>query len=150
MKIKKIEKLLVIVNSGMDRPFSQYASYAIAFTAKKIHNIPDVMIFYGPQGAEMAQKGNLAKLAFSEDVKKLIAGQFEGLNPEDLPDNLELLARHLNEAMGVNIGSCATFHVVGGFATSVEDTTNIEDFIMPVKIPDAVEAALSADKILYL
>jgi len=150
MKIKKIEKLLVIVNSGMDRPFSQYASYAIAFTAKKIHNIPDVMIFYGPQGAEMAQKGNLAKLAFSEDVKKLIAGQFEGLNPEDLPDNLELLARHLKEAMGVNIGSCATFHVVGGFATSVEDTTNIEDFIMPVKIPDAVEAALSADKILYL
>ncbi|RJS71481.1 hypothetical protein CW714_05815 [Methanophagales archaeon] len=149
MKIKKIEKLLVIVNSGMDRPFSQYASYAIAFTAKKIHNIPDVMIFYGPQGAEMAQKGNLAKLAFSEDVKKLIAGQFEGLNPEDLPDNLELLARHLKEAMGVNIGSCATFHVVGGFATSVEDTTNIEDFIMPVKIPDAVEAALSADKILY-
>ncbi len=150
MKIKKIEKLLVIVNSGMDRPFSQYASYAIAFTAKKIHNIPDVMIFYGPQGAEMAQKGNLAKLAFSEDVKKLIAGQFDGLNPEDLPDNLELMARFVKDAMGVKIASCATFHVVGGFATSVEDTTNIEDFIMPVKIPDAVEAALSADKILYL
>jgi len=36
------------------------------------------------------------------------------------------------------------------FATSVEDTTNIEDFIMPVKIPDAVEAALTADKIISL
>lgn len=149
MKIKKIEKLLVIVNSGMDKPFNQYASYAIAFAAKKIHNIPDVMVFYGPQGAEMAQKGNLAKLTFSEDLKKLVAGQFEGLKPEDIPDNLELMARHLKEAMGVNIGSCATFHVVGGFATSVEDTSNIEEFIMPVKASDAVEAALSADKILY-
>jgi len=150
MKIKKIEKLLIIVNSGMDRPFSQYASYAIAFTAKKIHNIPDVMVFYGPQGAEMARKGNLAKLEFSEDVKKLIAGQFEGLKPEDLPDNLEQMARFVKDSMGVKIGSCATFHVVGGFATSVEDTSNIEDFIMPVKIPDAVEAALTADKIMVL
>ena len=150
MKIKKIEKLLIIVNSGMDRPFSQYASYAIAFTAKKIHNIPDVMVFYGPQGAEMARKGNLAKLEFSEDVKKLIAGQFEGLKPEDLPDNLEQMARFVKDSMGVKIGSCATFHVVGGFATSIEDTSNIEDFIMPVKIPDAVEAALTADKIMVL
>ncbi|MCD6209813.1 MAG: hypothetical protein N2V71_04900 [Methanophagales archaeon] len=149
MEIKKIEKLLVIVNSGMDKPYNQYASYAIAFAAKKIHNIPDVMIFYGPQGTEMAKKGNLAKLTFSEDVKKLIAGQFEGLNPEDLPDNLEQMARFVSDSLGVKIGSCATFHVAGGFATSVEDTTNIEDFIMPVKIPDAVEGALSADKILY-
>jgi len=149
MEIGKIEKLLVIVNSGMDRPFSQYASYAIAFTAKKIHSIPDVMVFYGPQGAEVVQKGNLAKLAFSEDVKKLIAEQFDGLKPEDLPDNLEQMARHVKDELGVKIGSCATFHVVGGFAASVGDTTNIEDFIMPVKIPDAVEAALSADKILY-
>ncbi len=70
MKIKKIEKLLIFVNSGMDRPYSQYASYAIAFTAKKIHNIPDVMVYYGPQGVEVAKKGNLAKLAFPEDVKK--------------------------------------------------------------------------------
>jgi len=150
MKIKKIEKLLIFVNSGMDSPFNQYASYAIAFTAKKIHNIPDVMVYYGPQGVEVAKKGNLAKLAFSEDVKKLIAGQFEGLKPEDLPDNLELMARFVKDALGVKIGSCATFHVVSGFATSVEDTSNIEDFIMPVKIPDAVEAALSADKILVL
>jgi hypothetical protein len=40
--------------------------------------------------------------------------------------------------------------IVSEFATSVEDTTNIEDFIMPVKIPDAVEAALTADKIISL
>ena len=90
----------------------------------------------------------MAKLAFPEDVKKLIAGQFEGLKPEDLQDNLELMARFVKDTLGVKIGSCATFHVVSGFAASVEDTTNIEDFIMPVKIPDAVEASLSADKIL--
>ncbi len=148
MKIKKIEKLLIYVNSGMDRPYSQYASYAVAFTAKKIHSIPDVMVFYGPQGVEVAKKGNLAKLEFSEGVKKLIAGQFDGLKPEDLPDNLELMARFVKDTLGVKIGSCATFHVVSGFATSVDDTSNIEDFILPVKIPDAVEAALSADKIL--
>ena len=148
MKIKKIEKLLIFVKSGMDSPLSQYGSYAVAFAAKKIHNIPDVMVFYGQQGVEVVQKGNLAKLALSEDVKKLIAGQFEGLNPEDLPDNLELMARFVKDAMGVKIASCATFHVVSGFATSVEDTTNIEDFITPMKIPDAVEAELSADKIL--
>ena len=43
---KRIEKLLIFVNSGMDRPYSQYASYAVAFTAKKIHNIPNVMVYY--------------------------------------------------------------------------------------------------------
>ncbi|HID19526.1 MAG TPA: hypothetical protein EYP28_01090 [Methanophagales archaeon] len=150
MKIKKIEKLLIFVNSGMDRPFSQYASYAIAFTAKKIHNIPDVMVYYGPQGVEMVKKGNLAKLTFPAEVKELIAGQFEGLKPEDLPDNLEQMARFVKDDLGVKIGSCATFHVVTEFATSVEDTANIEDFVMPVKIPDAVEAALTADKILSL
>jgi predicted peroxiredoxin len=150
MEIGKIEKLLIFVNSGMDRPFSQYASYAIAFTAKKIHNIPDVMVYYGPQGVEVTKKGNLAKLAFPDNVKELIAGQFEGLSPGDLPDNLEQMARFVKDALGVNIGSCATFHVVSGFATSIEDTSNIEDFIMSVKIPDAVAAALSADKIVPL
>jgi len=150
MEIGKIEKLLIFVNSGMDRPFSQYASYAIAFTAKKIHNIPDVMVYYGPQGVEVTKKGNLAKLAFPDNVKELIAGQFEGLSHGDLPDNLEQMARFVKDALGVNIGSCATFHVVSGFATSIEDTSNIEDFIMPVKIPDAVAAALSADKIVPL
>jgi Predicted peroxiredoxins len=149
MKIKKIEKLLIFVNSGMDRPYSQYASYVVAFTAKKIHNIPDVMIYYGPQGVDVVKKGNLAKLTCSEDVKKLIASQFDGLEPEDLPDNLEQMAIFVKDTLGVKIGSCATFHVVDGFAASVDDTSQIEEFIMPVKIPDAVEAALSADKILF-
>ncbi len=149
MKIKKIEKLLIIVNSGMDKPYNQYASYATAFTAKKIHNISDVMVFYGPQGVEVAKRGNLAKLTFSDNVKELIAGQFEGLNPSELPDNLEQMARFVKDAVDVKVGSCATFHVIDGFATSVEDTSDIEDFIMPMKIPDAVEAELSADKILY-
>jgi len=150
MEISKIEKLLIFVNSGMDKPYSQYASYAIAFTAKKVYNIPEVMVYYGPQGVEVAKRGNLAKLTFPAAVKELIAGQFEGLKPEDLPDNLELMARFVKNSLGVNIGSCATFHVVGGFATAIEDTTNIEDFIMPVKVPDAVAAALSADKIMTL
>jgi len=148
MKIKKIEKLLIVVNSGMDRPYNQYASYAVAFTAKKIHNIPDVMIYYGPHGVEMAKKGNLAKLTFSDTLKGLIAGQFEGLKIEDIPDNLEQMAIFVKD-LGVKIGSCATFHVVYDFAKSVEDTSNIEYFIMSMKIQDAVEAELSADKILY-
>ncbi len=44
MKIKKIEKLLIFMKSGMDSPLSQYGSYAVAFAAKKIHNIP--MLWY--------------------------------------------------------------------------------------------------------
>ena len=107
------------------------------------------MIYYGPQGVEVVKKGNLAKLTCSEDVKKLIAGQFDGLEPEDLPENLEQMARFVKDTFDVKICSCATFHVVDGFATSVDDTSKIEEFIMPVKIPDAVEAALSADKILF-
>ena len=149
MKIKNIEKLLIFVNSGMDRPYNQYASYAIAFAAKKIHKIPEVTVYYGPQGVEMVKKGNLEKLEFSTDLKKLIAGQFEGLSPEDLPDNLEQMARYVKDVFGVKIGSCATFHVVSGFATTLEDTTNVEDFIIRMEIPDATEAALTADKILY-
>ncbi len=149
MEISKIDKLLVVVNSGMDKPYNQYASYAIAFTAKKVHNIPNVTIFYGPQGVEMVKKGNLAKLSCSDDLKKLIASQFEGLSPDDLPDNLEQMARYLKENLGVVIASCATMHVAQGFATSIDDTTNIEDFVMPLGIPDVTAAALSADKILY-
>jgi predicted peroxiredoxin len=149
MKIKHIEKLLIYVNSGLERPNNQYASLVMAFTAKKLHKIPEVLVYYGPQGVEMVKKGNLEKLECTHDLKKLVAGQFEDLNPEDLPDNLEQMARYLKDVFGVKFTSCATFHVVNRFATTLDDTTNIEDFIIRMEIPEAAEAALTADKILY-
>jgi len=149
MKIKHIDKLLIVVNSGMERPNNQYASLFMAFAAKKLHKIPEVVVYYGPQGVEMVKRGNLEKLECSHDVKKLVAGQFEDLNPEDLPDNLEQMARYVKDVFGVKFTSCATFHVVNGFATTLDDTTNIEDFIIRMEIPDAADAALTADKILY-
>jgi hypothetical protein len=44
---------------------------------------------------------------------------------------------------------CATFHVIDGFAKAVDDTSNIEDFIVPVKLPQAWETIAGADKIVY-
>jgi predicted peroxiredoxin len=149
MKIKHIDKLLIYVNSGLERPNNQYASLLMAFAAKKLHKIPEVVVYYGPLGVEMVRKGNLEKLECSHDLKKLVAGQFKDLNPEDLPDNLEQMARYVKDVFGVKFTSCATFHVVNRFATTLDDTTNIEDFIIRMEIPEAAEAALTADKILY-
>lgn len=38
---------------------------------------------------------------------------------------------------------------MNGFAKEIEDTSNIEDFITLVKLLQAAEAILGADKILY-
>ncbi|GAH50024.1 unnamed protein product [marine sediment metagenome] len=149
-EMNEINSLLIYVNSGMDKPFNQYASLVMAFTAKTVYNVPEVTVFYGPSGVEMVKKGTLAQLPIDDGLKALVANQFENLNPEDLPDNLELLARFEKEQLGVNFASCATFHVVSGFATAIEDTSNVEDFITPLKIPDAVGAGLGADKIIFL
>jgi hypothetical protein len=111
--------------------------------------IKNVTVFYGPQGVDMTKKGELAKLAIPTSVKELIAGQLEGLSASDLPDNLEQLARFEKDSLGVNIASCGTFHVIDGFAKTIDDTSQIEDFITPVKLPQAAEALLGADKILY-
>ncbi|MBN2333065.1 MAG: hypothetical protein JXO49_03045 [Deltaproteobacteria bacterium] len=141
------KNLLLIVNTT--EAANQYASYVVAFLAKKLGNVPNVTIFYGPSAVAMAKKGELAKLAIPAEVKELIASQLEGLSAADLPDNLEQMARFQKEQLGVTIALCATFHVIGGFATSVDDTANIEDFIVPVQLPNAWEALASADKILY-
>ena len=109
----------------------------------------NVTVFYGPQGIEMSKKGTLAAFPLADSVKELVAGQLEGINASDLPDNLEQFARFVKEQMGINIASCGTFHVIAGFAKEIEDTSNIEDFITPVKLPQAAEAILGSDKILY-
>ena len=145
----QIKNLLIIVNTGGDKPYNQYAAYVVAFMAKQIAKIESVTVFYGPQGIGMSKKGELAKLAISGSVKELIAGQLEGVSPSDLPDNLEQMARFEKDKLGVNIASCGTFHVIDGFAKTVDDKSNIEDFITPVKLPQAAEALLGADRILY-
>ena len=54
------------------------------------------------------------------------------------------------EELGVGIFSCGTFHVVAGMGKDLDDTSSIEDFIVPLKLPQAAEALLAADKIHYL
>jgi len=125
------------------------AAYVVAFMAKQLAKVDKVTVFYGPQGVRMTRKGELAKLAITSQVKELIAGQLEGLSAADLPDNLEQLARFEKDKLGVSIASCGTFHVIDGFAKTVDDKANIEDFISPVKLPQAAEAILGADRILY-
>ena len=145
--MSETKNLLLVVSTT--EPANQYASYVIAFMAKKLGNVPNVTIFYGPNAVSMAKKGELAKLELPQNVKELIAGQLDGLSAADLPDNLEQMARFQKDQLGVTIASCATFHVIGEFADSVDDTSQIEDFIVPVKLPDAWGAIDGADKVLY-
>jgi predicted peroxiredoxin len=144
----QIKNLLIIVNSGADKPYNQYAAYVVAFMAKQIAKIDSVTVFYGPQGVGMTKKGELAKFAITSSVKELIAGQL-GIPAAGLPDNLAAMARVQRDNLGVSIASCGTFHVIDGFAKTIDDKSNIEDFITPVKLPQAAEALLGADRILY-
>ncbi len=144
------ENFLIVVNSGTDKPYNHYAAYVVAFLAKHVAKIKNVTIYYGPYGVAMTKKGELAKLSITDDIKNLIAGQVEGLSASMLPDNLEQLARFEKGQLGVNIVSCGTFHVIDGAGKSIEDTAAIEDFIVPVKLPNAAGALLNADKIHYL
>ncbi|RTZ93411.1 MAG: hypothetical protein DSY91_02275 [Deltaproteobacteria bacterium] len=142
-----LKHLLFMVNSGADKPFNHYAAYVVAFAAKYIGKIEDVTIYYGAYGIEMTEKGKLKGLEINDDIKKLVAGQIEGITPGDLPDNLEDLGRFLHEKMGVRIVSCATFHVIEGVGKDIDDKSNIVDFIEPVTIPEAAEIFLTAEKI---
>jgi predicted peroxiredoxin len=146
----KTENFLIVVNSGTDKPYNHYAAYVVAFLAKNVAKVPNVTIYYGPYGVAMTKRGELAKLPITDDIKNLIAGQVEGLSASMLPDNLEQLARFEKGQLGVNIVSCGTFHVIDKAGKSIDDTTAIEDFIVPVKLPDAAGALLNADKIHYL
>jgi len=148
-KMPETKNLLIIVNSASDKPYNQYAAYVVAFMAKQVAKIDAVTVFYGPEGVTMTKKGELAKFNITSEVKELIASQIEGLSAFELPDNLEQLARFVKDKLGVTIASCGTFHVIDGFAKAVDDTSQIDDFIAPVKLPQAAEAILSADKILY-
>jgi len=146
----EIKDFLIVVNSGEDKPYNHYAAYVIAFMAKQVAKIENVTIYYGPYGVGMTKKGNLAKLAIQDAIKELIAGQIDGLSASDLPDNLEQLARFEKEKLGVGIVSCGTFHVIDGAGKTIEDKSNIEDFITPVKLPQAANALLAAEKMHFL
>ena len=148
--MSEVKNFLIIVNTGSDKPYNQYASYVLAFVAKKVQKVDNVTVFYGPQGVGMTKKGELAKLSIPKPVKELVAGQINGLSSNDLPDNLEQLARFENKQLGITIASCGTFHVIDGFAGSINDKSNIEDFIVPLTVPQAAEALLNADKVHYL
>ena len=144
------KNMLIVVNSGNDKAYNHYASYVVAFLAKQVAKVDSVTVYYGPYGVAMTRKGELAKLAITEEIKDLIAGQIEGLSPSDLPDNLEQLARFEKDTLGVNIVSCGTFHVIDGVGKTLDDRSNSEDFIVPVSLPQAAEAIMAADKIYNL
>jgi len=146
----EVKNMLIVVNSGADKAYNHYAAYVVAFLAKQVAKVDTVTVYYGPYGVAMTKRGELAKLGITRDIKELIAGQIEGLSPADLPDNLAELARFEKDKLGVNIVSCGTFHVINGVGKTIEDTSNIEDFVTPVKLPQAAQAILTADKIHYL
>lgn len=137
-----------MVNSGSDKPFNHYATMVVAFAAKYIGKIEDVTVYYGAYGVEMTKKGKLKELGINDDIKKLVAGQIEGISPTDLPDNLEDLGEFLSEKMGVRFVSCGTFHAIEGVGKDLGDKSNIVDFIEPVTIPEAANIFLTAEKIL--
>jgi len=148
--MSETKNMLIVVNSGTDKAYNHYASYVVAYLAKQVAKVDSVTIYYGPYGVAMSRKGELAKLAITEEIKNLIAGQIDGLSPSDLPDNLEQLARFEKDTLGVNIVSCGTFHVIDGVGKTLDDKSNSEDFILPVSLPQAAEAIMSADKIYNL
>jgi len=149
-KMAEVKNMLIVVNSGTDKAYNHYASYVVAFLANQVAKIDAVTIYYGPYGVAMTKKGELAKLGITSDMKDLIAGQIEGLASGDLPDNLEMLARFEKDQLGVNIVSCGTFHVIDGAGKTLDDTSGIEDFITPVKLREAANAIMAADKIYNL
>jgi len=150
MEKKEVKSMLTVVNCGPDKPFNHSATYVLAFMAKKIAKIEKVTVFYGPYGVDMVKKGELAKLKIAGSVKELIASQIEGLSPSDIPDDLGQLARYEKEEMGINVVSCGTFHVINGFAKTVDDKTNIEDFVDVLELPAVMNAILEADKVHYM
>jgi predicted peroxiredoxin len=150
LNMAEVKNFLIVVNSGADKPYNHYAAYVVAFMAKQIAKIESVTLYYGPCGVGVTKKGELAKLPIESSVKELIASQIKGLSASDLPDNLEQMARFEKDKLGVNIVSCGTFHVIDGAGKTIDDKSSIEDFVTPVKLPQAAEAIFSADKIHYL
>ena len=143
------DNILIFINSGPEKKHTHYVAYNIAWVIRRYYNVKKVTIMYGPQAIAMTKKGTLASFVITPQIKKLTADQFEGLKAEKLPDHLEQLARFEKDKMGIDIVSCGVFNVVEGFAKDIDDRSNIEDFIDPIKWPDACKLMLEADKILY-
>jgi hypothetical protein len=143
------ENILIYINTGPDKRWNHFAAYTTAWVARKFYTAKKVTIMYGPYGVSMTKKGTLAGFIMTDDVKELIASQFDGLKAEKLPDHLEQLARFEKDKMGISIVSCGTFHVLDGFAKGIEDRSRIEDFIDPINVQDSCKIMLEADQILY-
>jgi len=139
---------LIMVSHGPDKPYNQYTALIVAFLAKRLGKVDQVMVFYDAEGVRMAKKGALAGLALDATARKLIAGQIEGLSPGDLPVNLELFARFLKDNMGVSFFACGTCAVMDGIAKDLDDTTNLVDFVGLAKLPDVAQCLMAADKII--
>lgn len=148
-EMEEIKTVVVYVNT-QDVAFNQYAALGVAFDLKADKNIENVIVFYGPGGIEMTKKGSLAKYELTPAIKEVIAGQYDSLTADMLPDNLEQLARYLNSVLGVQFYSCGSFNAVMEGVTSIEGVKDVEDFITPLRILDAVGAGLGADKIIFL
>jgi len=143
------DNILIIINSGPEKRYSHYAAFNMAWVIRRYYKAKKVTIMYGPQAVAMTKKGTLASFVITPQLKKLTADQFEGLKAEKLPDHLEQLARFEKDKMSIDIVSCGTFHVVDGFAKEIDDRSNIEDFIDPIKWPESCKLMLEADQILY-
>jgi len=143
--------ILIIINTGSERPYNQYAAYTFAWLARKLHNIKKVTILYGTYGIKMTEKGALAGLTITSEVKQVIASEFdrEVLKAEKMPDNLEQLARFEKDKMEISIVSLGTFNVLEGIGKEVGDRSNMEDFIVPITLHEACRLMLEADQILY-
>ena len=90
----EVKNLVIIVNSGADKPYNQYHAYVAAFMAKQ-------------------------------------------------------MARFVKDKFGVFIASCGMYHVMDGFAKTIDDMSNIEDFILPLRLEQGIKGALAADKMVY-
>jgi len=148
-KMDEIKTVVVYVNT-QDVAFNQYAALGAAFDLKADKKVKTVIVFYGPGGIEMTKKGSLAKYELTPAIKEIIANQYPSVTADMLPGNLELLARYLNSELGVQFYSCGSFNMVMEGVTSIEEVKDVEDFITPLKIPDALGAGLGADKIIFL
>jgi len=143
--------ILIIINTGSEKPNNHFAAYTFAWLARKFFNIRKVTILYGTYGITMTEKGALAGLTMTPEVKQVVASEFdrEVLKAEKMPDNLEQLARFERDKMEISIVSLGTFNVLEGIGKEVGDRSNIEDFIDPITLHEACRLMLEADQILY-
>ena len=68
----EVKNMLIVVNSGADKPYNDYASYVVAFLAKQLAKVDSVTAYYGPLAIGMTRKGELAKLIIASEVKEKI------------------------------------------------------------------------------